>query len=214
MGSLYLRQVTMTIPQRYDDVCYQNPQRERWGDSAALDRAYRFSYSWCWMVSVRTTRRVSVTDHAPSRPAGRERPSVTVDVVVVARQPADLRILLVRRKKPPFQGYWALPGGFVNPHEPLEMAARRELFEETGITSQRMEQLCTVGTPGRDPRGWTITIVYMAVVGKDEADTFHLQPSSDAEEAGWFDTNELPQVAFDHIDIIDRALSHLGPLPA
>ena len=169
------------------------------------------------MVIVRSkehTRRVSVTDHAPSRSAGRERPSVTVDLVVVARQPAGLKILLVRRRKPPFQGCWALPGGFVNPHEPLEMAARRELFEETGITPQRMEQLCAVGTPGRDPRGWTITIVYMAVVGKDEADTFHLQPGSDAEEAGWFDTNELPQLAFDHDDIIDHALNHLRPLPA
>jgi 8-oxo-dGTP diphosphatase len=94
------------------------------------------------------------------------------------------------------------------------MAARRELFEETGITLQRMEQLCTVGTPGRDPRGWTITIVYMAVIGKDDVATFHLQAASDAEEACWFDTFELPQVAFDHADIIDRALSHLGLLPA
>ena len=85
----------------------------------------------------------------------RERPSVTVDIVLIALVDGQRSVLLVRRKNPPFAGSWALPGGFVEPHEPLEAAARRELYEETGVTLLSLEQLRAFGEPGRDPRGWT-----------------------------------------------------------
>jgi 8-oxo-dGTP diphosphatase len=79
------------------------------------------------------------------------RHAVTVDAIVVSREPKP-RVLLIRRKYPPFAGMWAIPGGHVEMGETLEQAARRELFEETGVEVSRLDQLYTFGDPGRDPR--------------------------------------------------------------
>ena len=138
-------------------------------------------------------------------PSRRERPSVTVDVVVIVRIEGRLTVLLVKRKNPPFEGCWAIPGGFVEPSEPLEAAARRELREETGVTPVRVEQLHTFGDPGRDPRGWTLSVAYLAVLSEDEVVAWRPQAASDADEAGWFDLNELPALAFDHGEILTYA---------
>lgn len=135
----------------------------------------------------------------------RARPWVTVDVVVVARIHGRLSVLLVKRRNPPFEGCWAIPGGFVEPDEPLEAAARRELREETGATPVRLEQLYTFGDPGRDPRGWTISVAYLAVLSEDEVLAWRPQAGSDADEVGWFDLNELPAFAFDHGEILTYA---------
>lgn len=135
----------------------------------------------------------------------RARPWVTVDVVVVARIHGRLSVLLVKRRNPPFEGCWAIPGGFVEPDEPLEAAARRELREETGATPVRLEQLYTFGDPGRDPRGWTISVAYLAVLSEDEVLAWRPQAGSDADEVGWFDLNELPALAFDHGEILTYA---------
>src|SRR5512142_1591124 len=85
------------------------------------------------------------------------RPALTVDVALFTVQgegdAAALEILLVERAQPPFEGTWALPGGFVHEHEDLAPAAARELREETGVDDLYLEQVATVGTPGRDPRG-------------------------------------------------------------
>src|SRR5215213_10075483 len=94
------------------------------------------------------------------------RPSVTVDVVIVTREPTP-RVLLIRRKKDPFAGAWALPGGFVDADEPLAAAAKRELKEETGVDDVDLEQLAAFGDPGRDPRGWTVSVVFLARVAAD-----------------------------------------------
>src|SRR5207244_6356756 len=91
------------------------------------------------------------------------RPSVTVDVIIVAGKSRP-KVLLIRRKNDPFAGMWAIPGGFVEMEEPLEAAARRELLEETGVEAGRLEQLHTFGDPGRDPVGRTISVVYLARV--------------------------------------------------
>src|SRR6476660_8062009 len=88
------------------------------------------------------------------------RPAVTVDVVIVTREPTP-RVLLIKRKHDPYAGRWALPGGFVDMDEPLEDAARRELLEETGVRLARLEQLHTFGDPDRDPRGRTVSVVYL-----------------------------------------------------
>jgi len=139
-----------------------------------------------------------------------EYPSVTVDVVAILMRPQDPQVLLVRRKKAPFEGAWALPGGYVEPHEPLEDAARRELWEETGAEPSSMEQLHTFGDPGRDPRGWTISIAYLALPTPDEEQTWQLRAASDASEVGWFNLNDPPPLAFDHASILACATRRLA----
>ena len=139
-----------------------------------------------------------------------ERPALTVDVVLIAHAEGNPKVLLIRRKHPPFEGRWALPGGFVDPHEPLEDAARRELWEETGINPSHLKQLQTFGTPGRDPRGWTVSVVYLAYLGEGEAGGLQPQAGDDAVEVGWFDLLAPPSLAFDHADILAHARKALA----
>lgn len=134
------------------------------------------------------------------------RPALTVDAAIVSREPRP-RVLLIRRKKDPFAGKWALPGGFVDEGETLTDAARRELREETGIAAAELEQLYTAGDPGRDPRGWTISVVYLARVDAD-----HLKPvaADDAAEVGWFSLDAPPELAFDHAMLLGRVRTRLA----
>jgi len=134
------------------------------------------------------------------------RPAVTVDVVIFTLRDGDLQVLLVRRKKPPFQGMWALPGGFVRIDESLEDAALRELEEETGVRDVYLEQLYTFGDPDRDPRGRVITVAYFALV---PANAVHACAGDDAAEARWWSMYHLPPLAFDHADILAYALQRL-----
>lgn len=134
------------------------------------------------------------------------RPAVTVDCVVFGFDGAALKLLLVRRKNPPFAGAWALPGGFVHQDESLEAAALRELSEETGLHKVFLEQLYSFGDPHRDPRGRVITVAYYALIKLSQ---MKLAPSTDAEEAGWFEAGALPELAFDHDVIISIALERL-----
>src|SRR5690349_1626854 len=96
-----------------------------------------------------------------------ERPSVTVDVVMMSLRQRDLQVLLVKRGSWPFEGMWAIPGGFVNIDESLEDAAKRELHEETGVQDVYLEQLYTFGDPGRDPRTRVITVMYFALINSE-----------------------------------------------
>jgi len=129
------------------------------------------------------------------------RPAVTVDVVVVTREDRP-RVLLIQRKADPFASLWALPGGFVNESEPIAVAARRELLEETGMTLIDLEQLHTFGDPGRDPRGWTISVAFLARIEPDDAKA---KAGDDAADAQWFPIDALPGLAFDHDRILERA---------
>lgn len=140
-----------------------------------------------------------------ARAQHRERPWVTVDVVVVALVAGQPQVLLVKRKRPPFAGCWAIPGGFVEPDEPLEVAARRELWEETGAEPALLEQLYTFGDPGRDPRGWIISVAYLALLDGATVKAGDLRAASDAAEVGWFDLRAPPPLAFDHADILAHA---------
>jgi 8-oxo-dGTP diphosphatase len=129
------------------------------------------------------------------------RPAVTVDILIVTKS-RKRRILLVRRKNQPFAGMWALPGGFVNMDEALDDAARRELYEETGIEAGELEQLHTFGDVARDPRGRTISVAYLA-----EVDARLLKPraADDAAEVAWYNLTNLPPLAFDHATILALA---------
>jgi 8-oxo-dGTP diphosphatase len=134
------------------------------------------------------------------------RPAVTTDVIIFTLREDDLQVLLVRRKLPPFQGMWAIPGGFVDVDESLEDAALRELEEETGVQDVYLEQLYTFADPGRDPRGRVITVAYFALVPARD-----VQPRSgdDAAEAKWWSVYDLPSLAFDHAQILTYALQRL-----
>jgi 8-oxo-dGTP diphosphatase len=137
-----------------------------------------------------------------------ERPSVTVDIVIFTLRDSELHVLLVQRKHRPYEGMWAIPGGFVHMDEALEEAARRELAEETGVDAPDiyLEQLYTFGDPGRDPRTRVITVAYMALLSSDH---LRLQASSDAAAAGWFPAYRLPPLAFDHAEILSYAIQRL-----
>ncbi len=130
---------------------------------------------------------------------------VTVDVVIFALRDDDLQVLLVRRKNPPFDGKWAIPGGFVRHEESLEDAASRELFEETGVRDVHVEQLFTFGTIDRDPRGRMVTVAYVALVPAPLA----LHAGTNASEAQWKSMYALPEMAFDHQEIVTYALKRL-----
>jgi len=141
------------------------------------------------------------------------RPALTVDVALftVRGRLSDLRlqVLLMRRGEKPFAGRWALPGGFVREDEDLADAARRELAEETGVSGAVLEQVAAVGTPGRDPRGHVVTVVYAGLVPPEG---HRLEPSGDSRAARWWDVGRpdpLPELAFDHGELLGMALSHL-----
>lgn len=139
-------------------------------------------------------------------PTDYPRPSVTVDVIIFTLRDNDLQALLVKRGYPPFEGMWAIPGGFVRIDESLEDAALRELEEETGVRDVYLEQLYTFGNPGRDPRGRVITVAYFALV---PADAVQPRPGDDTAEARWWSVYDLPPLAFDHADILAYALKRL-----
>lgn len=129
------------------------------------------------------------------------RPMLTVDTVVLTDEQTP-SVLLIQRANPPFAGKWALPGGFVDEGETVGEAAPRELGEETGLRVGLLEMLGVYDTPGRDPRGWTVSVVYLARIPARAP----VKGGDDASEARWFSVEELPQLAFDHAIIVADAL--------
>ncbi len=137
------------------------------------------------------------------------RPAVTVDIILFVFQQEQLRVLLIRRANDPYKGKWALPGGFVDEQEDLYDAALRELKEETNVTNVYLEQLYTFGQPGRDPRARVITVAYFALLSAEEVAQQEVHGASDAGEARWWNIYDLPDLAFDHQEILDYALQRL-----
>src|ERR1043166_9681384 len=113
-------------------------------------------------------------------------------------------VMLIERDLKPFAGMWAIPGGFVRTGETLEGAAARELREETGIEDVFLEQLYTFGDPGRDPRGWVVSVAYYALVSPEKHPA---RAATDARQARWFPVDRLPPLAFDHARILKAALA-------
>ena len=134
------------------------------------------------------------------------RPALTVDCVVFGLDDDDLKVLLIRRDLPPFEGTWALPGGFVHLEETVDEAARRELREETGLDRVYLEQLYTFGAIDRDPRERVIAVGYYALVRLSD---HRVHAATDARDAAWFAMNHLPTLAFDHAQILETAHQRL-----
>jgi 8-oxo-dGTP diphosphatase len=134
------------------------------------------------------------------------RPIVAADSTIFTIRDGALQVLLIRRGHDPYVNCWALPGGFVNENEPLDTAAARELHEETGLANLPLRQMATFGDPGRDPRGWAVSVVYLALIDHRE---HRLTAGDDANEAEWHSLNHLPALAFDHDTIIAYAVRSL-----
>ncbi|WP_034892504.1 NUDIX domain-containing protein [Gillisia sp. Hel_I_29] len=131
--------------------------------------------------------------------------AITVDTVIFYKIDKALKLLLIQRKNSPFKEKWALPGGFLEEDETLVNAAARELEEETGLTNVNLIQMEAYGAIDRDPRGRTISIAFMGLLDKEEI----VAGADDAMNARWFDIRNLPELAFDHAEIVDAALSRL-----
>lgn len=125
---------------------------------------------------------------------------MTVDAIIVAANFGQIMILLIQRKFEPFKGMWALPGGFVGMEETLKEACARELFEETGIHEVELQQFYTFDALDRDPRHRTVSTVFYGRVNQP----LDVIGSDDANQADWFPITSLPEMAFDHLDIIRK----------
>ena len=133
-------------------------------------------------------------------------PAVTTDIVIFTMRDERLQLLLIKRREAPYRGKWALPGGFLQIKETIDECAVRELEEETGVSNVYLEQLYTFGEVKRDPRERVISVAYFALIPSNKLD---IRPSSDADAVGWFGMNELPKLAFDHNEIVEKAYERL-----
>ena len=132
----------------------------------------------------------------------RQNISLTTDCVIFTGESRNPKVLLVQRNIDPFQGKWALPGGFLNDEEPLEIGAKRELEEETGLQVENLQQIRAFGAPDRDPRGRTVTIGFWTRIASEEK----VKGMDDAGDAKWFPVQDLPGLAFDHQMIVEEGL--------
>ena len=130
------------------------------------------------------------------------RPAVTADCVVITKE-AEPKVLLIQRGADPYKGCWAFPGGFMNMDETTEQCAIRELEEETGLKVSTVRQIGAYSKVDRDPRGRTITVAYLAIIDKPAQVT----GQDDAAKAEWFPLSALPELAFDHADIMADAIN-------
>ena len=130
------------------------------------------------------------------------RPAVTADCVVMTSE-TKARVLLIERGDEPYKGHWAIPGGFLNMDETTEQCAIRELEEETGLRIDKVQQIGAYSKVDRDPRGRTISVAYLAIVDSPK----EVKGQDDAAKAEWFPINDLPQLAFDHYDIMKDAIA-------
>jgi 8-oxo-dGTP diphosphatase len=129
------------------------------------------------------------------------RPAVTADCIVITRE-SEPKVLLIQRGNPPFKGAWAFPGGFIDMDETTEQCAIRELEEETGLRISNVHQICAYSKVDRDPRGRTITVAYLAIIDAP----MDVSGQDDAAKAQWWPLSALPELAFDHDEIMRDAI--------
>lgn len=128
------------------------------------------------------------------------RAALTTDAIVCVKEFEKTYVLLIQRGAEPFKNKWALPGGFIEMDETLENACKRELMEETGLVVDAMQQFKTYDALDRDPRHRTISVVYFAELTEKKK----VKGGDDAARAEWFLIDKLPELAFDHAQILDE----------
>ena len=133
-------------------------------------------------------------------------PAVTADCLVFAHSDEGMKLLLIQRKNEPCKGKWAFPGGFMDIDETTIDAARRELKEETGLVVGELHRVGIFDAVDRDPRERIITVAYYTILDKPA----EVSGLDDAAQAKWFSLTELPDLAFDHKDILQEAERVLG----
>lgn len=140
-----------------------------------------------------------------------ESPLLTVDMAIFSVDADQLQVLLIKRSNYPAKGSWALPGGFVDLAQDTDLmaSAQRKLFEKTGLKSPHLEQVSTTGNAKRDPRGWSVTTLYFALIDFKE---FERISTPQLEESQWFNINEAKNLdlAFDHQDLLATAIERLS----
>ena len=136
-------------------------------------------------------------------------PAVTADIAIFRESSKGAEVLLIQRGNHPYKGCWALPGGFAEPGETIEQVAARELWEETGVSDASLQLLGVYSEPGRDPRGWVVTLVYVAGLPAGAVPV----AGDDAAAVQWFgieDALALPNLAFDHDRILADAWAKIS----
>ncbi len=136
------------------------------------------------------------------------RPALTVDAAILRTYKGRQQILLIERKNEPFRNKWALPGGFLDMEETLEEAVLRELEEETGLKNIKVDQFRTFDKIDRDPRGRTISVVFTGRLLENQ----NVAAGDDAKNAAWFFLDSLPELAFDHTDILNLIIKEINLL--
>ena len=131
------------------------------------------------------------------------RPANTVDIIIIQNN----KVLLIKRGHPPYKGQWALPGGFMDMNETPEQSAIRELEEETDVKVKELKQFKTYGAIDRDPRHRTISTVYYTEF--DNKIILSPKAGDDAAETEWFSLDNLPELAFDHGEILEEFRNYI-----
>ncbi len=133
-------------------------------------------------------------------------PALTVDCIIFGFDGQNLKVMLIQRKSEPFAKMWALPGAFIDEAESLESCAERVLMKECNISGVYLEQLFTFGNPARDPRERVISVAYMGLVKTAD---FELIAGNDELQIEWRDVKEIPDLAFDHQQILQTAIDRI-----
>jgi len=133
----------------------------------------------------------------------------TIDCVILTFDEGQLKVLLAERNEYPYKDWWALPGYFVNKYEEMADAVARILFEMTGLKDIYMDQLAAFAGVKRHPEGRILTVAYMALVQMEEVKNKISSGSTYMRQLKWFPVTELPDLAFDHKEIIELSLDRL-----
>ena len=131
---------------------------------------------------------------------------IATDVVIFTVHEEQLKVLLIKMKKKPFGGMWAIPGGLVRGKESVDEAAQQHLIEKTGVHDVFLEQLYTFGRVDRDPFGRVVSVAYIALIPNAG---ITLKTTADYDDVAWFPIKKLPRLAYDHHEILEMAVQRL-----